>query len=118
MSVRKLSCGRLLAVWNPVPMYNGRRNETGGVWTGGRNPLCATLLDRNGVCNHPVEKGLGELPIMITEIENDENRGFCYTAICELENGDILLGYCSGKEYNHCLSTITIRKILKSEMGM
>lgn len=115
MCVKKIS-GGLFTVWNPVPMYNGKTNETGGVWTGGRNPLCFTLLDENGVLYQPAAMGLTELPIMVNEIENDERRGFCYTAIYELENGDILLGYCSGEKYNHCLSTITIRKIKKQEI--
>lgn len=116
MSVKKLRSSELFAVWNPIPMYNGKSNEHNGVWIGGRNPLCFSVLDKNGVIFQPAEAGLQELPIKVTEIENDENRGFCYTAIYELENGDVLLGYCAGKKFDHCLSTIRIRKIKKSEI--
>lgn len=85
LSMKRLSDGRILAVWNPVPMYNGRSRHVDGVWTGGRTPLVYALSDDDG-------RTFGE-PVVI---DDDPNRGFAYTAIFETDDGGVLLGYCAG----------------------
>ena len=85
LSVKRLSDGRLFAVWNPVPIYNGRSRHVNGVWTGGRTPLVCAFSEDDG-------KSFCE-PIVI---DDDPDRGFAYTAIFETEDGGILLGFCAG----------------------
>ncbi len=101
LSTKRLTDGRIVAVWNPVPVYNGRTEEPDGVWTGARTPLAlAVSADDAGSFSDP------EL------IETDERSGFCYTAIHETENGDILLAYCAGSVEDGCtLNRLRIRKI-------
>lgn len=104
MSTKYLSDGRILAVWNPIPVYNGRTQYTGNVWTGGRTPLAIAFSED--------DSETFTQPILI---ETDENSGFCYTAIHETEDG-ILLGYCAGGEADaSCLSRLRIRKIYKEK---
>ena len=107
MSVKKLKNGSLFTVWNPVPLYNGRSQYAEGVWTGARTPYVFTVLNKEG-----------ELVSEYKEIETDEKAGFCYCAIYETENGDILLGYCAGGVSDGaCLNKIRIRKIYKSDFN-
>lgn len=107
MSVKKLKNGSLCAVWNPIPEYNGRNEFSGSVWLGGRSPFVIAVLDRDG--DYPQEYKV---------FEDDDKRGFCYCAIYETENGDILLGYCAGGEQDgSCLSKTRIRKIYRKELG-
>lgn len=106
MCVKKLKSGRLLAVWNPIPVYNGKVTTSNGIWIGSRTPLVCSVLDENGNYN-------SEYHI----IESDEDHGYCYCAIHETENGDILLGYCSGgKEDGGILSKLRIKKIQKEAL--
>lgn len=101
ISIKRLKDGRLFAVWNPVPVYNGRSENVDGVWTGARTPLAAAFSDNDG-------KSFGELHI----IENDERRGYAYTAIHELENGEILLAHCAGGVEDKCmLNRLRITKL-------
>ena len=101
VSIKRLKDGRLFALWNPIPVYNGRSENVDGVWTGARTPLAAAFSDNDG-------KSFGELHI----IENDERRGYAYTAIHELENGDVLLAYCAGGVEDKCmLNRLRITKL-------
>lgn len=107
MSVKKLKNGNLFTVWNPIPLYNGRSQNVEGVWTGARTPLVFAVLNKEG-----------DFVSEYKEIETDEKAGFCYCAIHETENGDILLGYCAGGVSDGgCLNKIRIRKIYKSDFN-
>ena len=106
MSVKRLADDRLIVVWNPIPAYNGRRMVVDGVWTEGRNPLVFAVLDKEAKQFEVFEN-----------LENDESCGFCYSAIYEIENGDVLLAYCAGgKGDGTCLNRIRIRKLSKEEL--
>jgi len=105
MTMKRLANGDIMAVWNPVPLYNGRSQMVDGVWTGGRNPLV-----------YAISKDDGKTWSDYKEIENDERSGFCYIALHETENA-ILLGYCAGSvEDGCCLHRLRISRILKSEL--
>lgn len=80
LSVKRLSDGRLIYVWNPIPLHNGRSETVNGVWTGARTPL---------VC----EVG-GET----FTVEDEADRGYAYTAVFECEKNRVLLAYCAGGE--------------------
>ncbi len=101
LSMKRLSDGRLLAVWNPIPIYNGRTQHVDGIWTGGRSPLVMALSNDDG-------KTWGEL----IPIETDEKSGFCYTAIFETADNSVLLAYCAGgPEDGINLNRLRIRKL-------
>ncbi len=101
MSAKKLSDGRIIAVWNPVPVYNGRSEEIEGVWTGGRTPLALAVSGDDAKTFSGFEL-----------IETDECSGFCYVAIHETKDGSILLAYCAGGVEDGCtLNRLRIRKI-------
>ncbi len=103
LSTRRLQDGRIIAVWNPVPIYNGRSEEVEGVWTGARTPLATAISTDGG-------ESFGEL----TLLETDERSGYCYTAIHETDGGDILLAYCAGSVEDGCtLNRLRIRKITR-----
>lgn len=106
MSAKKLSDGTVIAIWNPVPVYNGRSEEIDGVWTGARTPLALAVSQDNAF-------SFSE-PIML---ETDEKSGFCYVAIHETEDDSILLAYCAGGIADGCtLNRLRIRKINLSEV--
>ena len=106
MTMKRLSNGDIIAVWNPIPVYNGRSQKFDGVWHGGR-----TLLV------YAISKDDGKTWLEMKEIENDETGGFCYPAIHET-NDAILLGYCAGgvEDRGGCLTRLRISKILKSDL--
>ena len=105
MLQKRLSNGDIIAVWNPVPLYNGRSQMVEGVWTGGRNPFV-----------YAISKDDGRTWSKQIEIENDERSGFCYPAIHEVGDG-ILLGYCAGSvEDKGCLNRLRISKIYNSDL--
>ena len=107
MCVKKLKNGKFFAVWNPIPVYNGRSKPAHGIWTGGRSPLLFAVLNENGDFN-----------LEHTVVEDDDSAGFCYCAIYETDNGDILLGYCAGgQEDGGCLNKLRIRKIPKTDFA-
>lgn len=107
MCVKKLKNGKFFAVWNPIPVYNGRSKTAHGIWTGGRSPLLFAVLNENGDFN-----------LEHTVVEDDDSAGFCYCAIYETDNGDILLGYCAGgQEDGGCLNKLRIRKIPKADFA-
>lgn len=106
MSVRKLSDGKYIVLWNPVPTYNGSSRSVDGVWTGGRTPLTCVILDEN-------RKRLTDY----IDLENDKRAGYCYTAIFETDEGDVLLGYCAGAVCDGtCLARLRMRKLYKSDL--
>ena len=98
--MKRLRDGRLLALWNPIPNYNGRPTHVNGVWTGGRTPLVYALSSDEGkTFSDPIA------------IETDENSGFCYVAIHETSSG-ILLAYCAGGPGDGInLTRLRIRKL-------
>ncbi len=101
LSAKRLSDGRVIAVWNPVPVYNGRSDEVEGVWTGARTPLALALSNDNA-------KTFSDFEL----IETDERSGFCYVAIHETDDNSILLAYCAGSvEDGSTLNRLRIRKI-------
>ncbi|MBE6564383.1 MAG: exo-alpha-sialidase [Ruminococcaceae bacterium] len=105
LSVKRLSDGRLLAVWNPIPLYNGRSERIDGVWTGARTPLVMAFSEDDG------ESFSSPIPI-----ETDEKSGFCYTAIHETDDGAILLGYCAGSVADgSTLNRLRLRRLEKEE---
>ncbi|MBR6557212.1 MAG: exo-alpha-sialidase [Clostridia bacterium] len=111
LSLRRLRDERVVAVWNPVPVYNGRSEWIGpewlgGTWTGARNPLVMSFSTDNAE----------NFPELIT-LEDDETRGFCYAAIHETRDGGLLLAYCAGGLGDrNCLRRLWIRKISRDEI--
>ena len=101
LSARKLSSGDIIAIWNPVPVYNGRSDEIDGVWTGARTPLAlAVSHDNNLNFSDPII------------LESDEKSGYCYVAIHEMADKSVLLAYCAGSvEDGSTLNRLRIRKI-------
>lgn len=106
LCMKKLSDGSLFAVYNPVPLYYGRSETVGQThaWTGARTPLVVATGDGNAK-QFRIESCL----------ESDEDRGFCYCAISELDDA-ILLAYCAGGEEDESTLTRTrIRRIEKTD---
>ena len=105
MCVRRLADGTLLALYNPVPLYNGRSAYAQGVWTGGRTPLALRLSQDDGqTWNDPVL------------LESDPCRGYCYTAIFEEAPGRLLLAYCAGGAGDgSCLARLRIARLCLDE---
>ena len=88
LSAERLSDGSILAIWNPVPILNGRtdRSPRYGFWTGGRTPLVmARSFDAGKTFSAPAD------------LERDPDLGYAYVAIRELPDRSVLLGYCAGE---------------------
>ncbi len=97
---------RLLAVWNPIPEYNGREAVSTAAWTGGRTPLVAAISEDDG-------RTWGKLNI----IEDEPDHGYCYTAI-HFKDNHVLLAYCAGgPEDGSCLTRLRIKKISLNEFA-
>ncbi len=93
--------GYLLAIWNPIPNYQTRVLSKAG-W--GRTPLIGA-----------VSKDEGTTWENFFIIEDDEESGYCYTAIYFVDDA-VLLGYCAGgPEDGCCLSKLKVKRILLSE---
>ena len=105
LSIKRLPDGSLLAVYNPIPLYNGRPEIVNGVWTGGRTPLClARMRNRTQGAPHPIA------------IEDDPASGYCYVSIFPAKDG-VLLSYCAGGPNDgSCLNRLRIRKIRYEEL--
>ena len=90
--------GTLIAVWNPIPNYNGRTVLPG---FGGRTPIVwAKSTDDGKTWSEPAV------------IEGREDSGYCYPSIFFTDAQTMLVGYCSGgPEEGDCLASSTIRKI-------
>ena len=107
LCAKKLADHRLCVVWNPIPKYNGSRDTVDGVWTDNRKQLSFAIMDAQAK------------KFLMTEIlEYDEGSGYCYTAIHETKEGNILLAYCAGgKGDRNCLSRLRIRKLYKESFA-
>ena len=106
MEIERGPEGILYAVYNPIPLYNGREECYSHVTIGGRNPIIVrkSIDDGKtwGVCNI---------------IEADENRGFCYPALFFSKDDSLLVAYCRGGSDDGCgLNRLGIRKIKLSEI--
>ena len=101
MSIKRIpETGNLLAVWNPVPNYNGSQQFRKGAWNGGRTPFVLS-----------VSKDDGRTWADMTVLEDDPDHGYCYCAI-HFTKDAVLLGYCAGgPEDGCCLSKLRVRKI-------
>ena len=105
ISMKRLSHGKSLYVWNPVPLWNGKSQHVRNVWTGARTPLVAAVLRQ-------------DRPLAFKEIENDESRGYAYTAIHELADGSVLLAYCAGGVSDGgMLNRLRIKKLSAEEIN-
>ena len=104
LSMRRDIDGKLYAVWNPIPEYNGRKLP-GHAFTGGRTPLVIASSSDNGKnFSAPVA------------IESDEASGYCYTAVCFTKDA-LLLGYCAGSEADgSCLVRTRIRRVERQQL--
>ena len=98
LSMKRDASGRIYAIWNPIPEYNGR--EQVGYFTGGRTPFVIAVSDDNG-------KTFSE-PVIF---EDDKLTGYCYCAIYFTED-KMLLSYCAGgAEERLCLAKTRLRGI-------
>ncbi len=95
--------GRLYAIWNPIPEYNGR--EKPDYFTGGRTPLViASSGDEGKTFTDPVA------------FEWDGESGYCYCAICFTREA-LLLAYCAGgRKERSCLVKTRIRRVERDEV--
>jgi len=105
LSARRLSDGRIVAVWNPIPLYNGRSERIDGVWTGARTPLVLAISTDDGeTFSEPIP------------LETDERSGFCYVAIHQVDDS-LLLAYCAGGVIDgSTLNRLRIRKLSIREL--
>jgi len=91
--------GRLFAVWNPIPAYNGRKLRFGL----DRTPLVWAVSKDDGAtwsdCN-------------IIENDTTGQYGYCYPAIFFTDDGYMMCAYCAGSlAEGGCLNRLTIHKI-------
>ena len=106
MSLKRTPQNSLLAIWNPIPTYEGRSMFVDGAFTGGRTPLVFALSYDEG-----------KTFTKYHAIEDQADRGFCYTAMF-FTNDALLLAYCAGgAEDRSVLARTRIRKILFSELN-
>ena len=97
LSMKGLTDGRLMAVWNPVPRNN---LSPDGDAADGRTPLVFALSGDGGAS--------WSAPRVI---EDDPRAGYCYTAILPLRDA-VLLAYCAGTEEDGCcLNRLRIRRM-------
>ena len=105
LSMKHLPDSTLLAVYNPIPLYNGRPVHVNGVWTGGRTPLSLVRL-----------RGHARGELQPTAIEDDPGSGYCYISLF-LANDGVLLSYCAGGLGDGaCLNRLRVRKIRYEEL--
>jgi len=106
MSAKRVpGANEIVAVWNPIPNYNGRSQFEGEVWTGGRTPLVlATSTDDGSRWSDPLV------------LEDEPDHGYCYTAMHFTESA-LLLAYCAGGvDDGGCLNRLRIRSIPIDEL--
>jgi len=88
----------LVAVWNPIPNYNGRSLTPAG-W--GRTPIVYAVSADDG-------NTWSEYKV----IEDNKEHGYCYPAVFFTDDNAMLTGYCSGGPADGiCLARVTIQKI-------
>lgn len=98
LCVKRMPDGRLLAVWNPIPLYQTRERKA---WSWGRTPLACAVSADDG-------RGWGE-PALIED--GADGGGYCYTAI-HFEEDAVLLAYCAGNESDgSCLARLRMRRV-------
>jgi hypothetical protein len=104
MQVKRLIDGRLIAVWNPIPNYNGRKLSSAG-W--GRTPLALAVSNDNGISWSNIKY-----------IEDESSdAGYCYPAFYEVSDG-LLIAYCAGgSEDKICLAKLKIKHVKLSEIN-
>ena len=92
--------GTVYAVYNPIPLYNGRKwSWADGAW--GRTPIVIRKSTDGGYT-------FGKLNIL----DDDENHGYCYPALFPCNDGRMLISYCCGSaEDGYCLCRLCIREI-------
>lgn len=90
--------GDLYAVWNPIPVYNGRYTSRAG-W--GRTPLVWAVSHDDG-------RTWSDQQV----IEDHPEHGYCYPAVFFTEDDAMLVAYCAGgPDDGACLCRLTIQKI-------
>jgi len=96
--VRRPDTGALIAIWNPIPKYNGRETTKVNL---GRTPFVfAQSTDEGTAWSEP------------RVIEDHPEHGYCYPAVFFPRDGAMLLAYCAGGlEDGLCLARLTIKKI-------
>ncbi|NLY98568.1 MAG: exo-alpha-sialidase, partial [Clostridiaceae bacterium] len=99
MSVKRIKDRDLLAVYNPVPAYNGRRDKSG--WD--RTPLVCTIFRDNDL-----------RPQKLHVLEDNNSAGYCYIAIHFTEDA-ALFGYSVSGEYPNGLG-LRVKRIPLSEL--
>ena len=106
MSMKRIpGTGDLLAVWNPIPYYNGIVQFSKWSDNAGRTPLVLAI-----------SKDEGRTWEDMKVVENEPLHGYCYCAIHFVKDC-ILLGYCAGgPEDLAILSRLRIRKIKMSDI--
>ena len=105
MSIKRLSNGDLISVWNPYPMHNDQDLAPGGMHTSGRTPIAYAISKDDGLTwsKHKI-------------LDDDKTAGYCYTAIHETDDA-VLLAYCAGGPSDDCfLNRLRIKRILKTEL--
>lgn len=105
LCMKRAEDGKLYVIWNPIPEYNGRE-KIEGVFTGGRTPLVMAVSENDGkTFTEPVA------------FEWDEDRGYCYCAMCFTRDA-LLLAYCAGgKAEGSCLVKTRIRRIERAQLA-
>lgn len=104
LSMKRDRSGRILAVWNPVPEYNGRERKT-EIFTGGRTPYVLAVSADNG-----------KTFIEGCAFEDEEDHGYCYCAIHFTEDAVLLAYNAGGPADGSCLARLRIRRIPVSEL--
>lgn len=105
LSMKRDRDGTIYAIWNPIPNYNGRFQEDDPVVHGRYPYVIAASRDNGKTFSSP------------SAFEWEEDRGYCYCAMCFTEDA-LLLAYCAGNntEDRRCLNRTRIRRIGKGEL--
>lgn len=97
--------GTIYSVYNPIPLYNGRKTDL-CVDMGGRTPIIIRKSLNDGA-------EWGECNI----IEDDENRGYCYPSMFITKENSMLCSYCRGGTDDICgLNRLGIAKFSLDEI--
>ena len=90
--------GKVYAIWNPVPNYNGRNSDD---VTLGRTPLVWAELDSSALVIKDIHT-----------IEDDPTAGYTNPSVFFCNDGRMLVSYSyGGKENGSCLANLKIIKI-------
>lgn len=107
MCVKRIQEGKVLAVFNPIPRYNGRGAHP---YTAGRTPLVCAISEDGATGFHSIRA-----------IEEDPTHGYCYTAIFPHKDYILLAFLLLGDTYGYSgmegkLDGLKIKKIAISEL--